>query len=151
MIGRTRKHSNVLNGPVLIGRGLDHTSHVVWGVRIHYTILSAPAVLVVCGLRCYGGHSGGETPGYIPNPVAKPSSADGTALVTVWESRTPPDKHVVVWGWYPLVGYQPHTFFCPRSAVCHQRQGSMSSTVTVAVSPASRDSARRTARLMGST
>ena len=34
-----------------------------------------------------------ETPGPIPNPEAKPYSADGTALVTVWESRTPPDKH----------------------------------------------------------
>src|SRR5687767_8941493 len=28
-----------------------------------------------------GGDSGRETPGYIPNPEAKPSSADGTALV----------------------------------------------------------------------
>src|SRR5665811_2506570 len=34
-----------------------------------------------------------ETPGPIPNPEAKPFSADGTALVTVWESRTPPDIH----------------------------------------------------------
>src|SRR3954451_19550149 len=40
----------------------------------------------------YGGHSEGETPGPIPNPEAKPFSADGTALGTVWESRTPPDK-----------------------------------------------------------
>ena len=40
---------------------------------------------------CFGGHSGGETPGLIPNPEAKPSSADGTALGRVWESRTPPD------------------------------------------------------------
>jgi hypothetical protein len=30
-----------------------------------------------------------ETPGPIPNPDVKPSSADGTAH-TVWESRTPP-------------------------------------------------------------
>ena len=42
--------------------------------------------------RCFGGHSGGETPGLIPNPEAKPSSADGTALGRVWESRTPPDS-----------------------------------------------------------
>ena len=41
--------------------------------------------------KCFGGHSGGETPGLIPNPEAKPFSADGTALETVWESRTPPD------------------------------------------------------------
>src|SRR6476620_5390955 len=36
-----------------------------------------------------GGLSGGGTPGPIPNPEAKPSSADGTALDRVWESRTP--------------------------------------------------------------
>src|SRR3954453_19047973 len=36
-------------------------------------------------------NSEGETPGPIPNPEAKPFSADGTALVTVWESRTQPD------------------------------------------------------------
>ena len=41
----------------------------------------------------YGGHSEGETPGPIPNPEAKPLSADGTARETVWESRTPPDNH----------------------------------------------------------
>src|SRR2546421_3769546 len=41
--------------------------------------------------RRHGGHSGGETPGHIPNPEAKPSSADGTAPARVWESRTPPD------------------------------------------------------------
>jgi hypothetical protein len=48
--------------------------------------------LIVNADGCFGGHSGGETPGYIPNPVAKPSSADGTALGRVWESRTPPDS-----------------------------------------------------------
>jgi hypothetical protein len=37
-------------------------------------------------------YSGGETPGHIPNPEAKPASADGTALEMVWESRTPPDN-----------------------------------------------------------
>ena len=37
-----------------------------------------------------GGFSVGETPGPIPNPEAKPFSADGTALGRVWESRTPP-------------------------------------------------------------
>src|SRR3982750_1911425 len=38
----------------------------------------------------FGGHSGGDTPGSIPNPEVKPSSADGTALETGWESRSPP-------------------------------------------------------------
>ncbi|BCM68289.1 hypothetical protein EASAB2608_03623 [Streptomyces sp. EAS-AB2608] len=33
-----------------------------------------------------------ETPGYIPNPEAKPHSADGTAGGTLWESRTPPNN-----------------------------------------------------------
>ena len=37
-----------------------------------------------------GGYGGGGTPGPIPNPEAKPSSADGTALARVWESRSPP-------------------------------------------------------------
>src|SRR3954452_20642361 len=41
----------------------------------------------------YGGHGERETPGPIPNPEAKPPSADGTAPETGWESRTPPDKH----------------------------------------------------------
>jgi hypothetical protein len=38
----------------------------------------------------FGGDSGGETPVPIPNTEVKPSSADGTALVTRWESRTLP-------------------------------------------------------------
>ena len=39
--------------------------------------------------------SGGETPGPISNPEAKPTCADGTALGRVWESKTPPtnNKH----------------------------------------------------------
>ncbi|MEY3848596.1 MAG: hypothetical protein RLZ20_96, partial [Actinomycetota bacterium] len=32
-----------------------------------------------------------ETPGPIPNPEVKPLSVDGTARVTLWESRTSPD------------------------------------------------------------
>jgi hypothetical protein len=39
----------------------------------------------------YGSHSVGETPGPIPNPEAKPHSADGTAPARVWESRTLPN------------------------------------------------------------
>ena len=35
---------------------------------------------------------GGETPGPIPNPEAKPARADGTALGRVWESRLPPTQ-----------------------------------------------------------
>ena len=41
--------------------------------------------------ECFGGHCARETPGPIPNPEAKPCSADGTAPEGVWESRTPPN------------------------------------------------------------
>ena len=37
-----------------------------------------------------GGHRRGETPVPIPNTVVKPSTADGTARVTSWESRSLP-------------------------------------------------------------
>src|SRR5689334_13232313 len=43
-----------------------------------------------------GGVGGGGTPGPMPNPEAKPSSADGTALARVWESRSPPTFNVNV-------------------------------------------------------
>src|SRR3954451_22419876 len=46
--------------------------------------------------QCFGGHSDGETPGSIPNPEAKPVSADGTARGTGWESRSPPNIHRLV-------------------------------------------------------
>ena len=60
--------------------------------RVHYVILRPqPVVFGCCVSWCYGGYSGGETPGYIPNPEVKPSSADGTAPGTVWESRSLPD------------------------------------------------------------
>ena len=39
----------------------------------------------------FGGDSGGVTPVPIPNTEVKPASADGTWVVTPWESRTPPD------------------------------------------------------------
>ena len=37
-----------------------------------------------------GDHGEGDTPVPIPNTEVKPFSADGTAWVTVWESRTLP-------------------------------------------------------------
>ena len=42
------------------------------------------------GFEFLGDHGGGETPVPIPNTEVKPFSADGTAWVTVWESRTLP-------------------------------------------------------------
>ena len=38
-----------------------------------------------------GGYSEGETPVPIPNTEVKSFSADGTARVTLWESRSSPD------------------------------------------------------------
>ena len=46
-----------------------------------------------CPRSRLGGHSDRETPGPIPNPEAKPDSADGTAPARVRESRTPPSTH----------------------------------------------------------
>ncbi len=37
-----------------------------------------------------GSDSAGETPVPIPNTAVKPCSADGTASLRGWESRTPP-------------------------------------------------------------
>ena len=41
-------------------------------------------------LKIFGGDSAEETPLPIPNRAVKLRSADGTILVTVWESRSPP-------------------------------------------------------------
>ena len=41
-----------------------------------------------------GGHGGGGTPGPIPNPAVKPSSADGTSLATGRKSRSLPREPV---------------------------------------------------------
>jgi hypothetical protein len=38
----------------------------------------------------FGGYSVGVTPVPIPNTEVKPYSADDTAWVTMWESRSPP-------------------------------------------------------------
>jgi hypothetical protein len=67
-------------------------------LRVHYATPDKRTPthgIVRTSRQSYGGHSGGETPGNIPNPEAKPSSADGTAPGRVWESRTPPDNHTI--------------------------------------------------------
>ena len=48
---------------------------------------------------CVGGFSVEGTPGPVPIPVAKLDCADGTAIVGLWESKTPP-THLTssVWG-----------------------------------------------------
>lgn len=61
--------------------------------------------------RFSGGHSGRETPGPIPNPVVKPSNADGTARGIVWESKTLPEYLILFppffWGEGMCVGVSP--------------------------------------------
>ena len=46
-------------------------------------------------LQISRGDSGGDTPGHIPNPEVKPSSADGTAGATRWESRSPREPFTI--------------------------------------------------------
>src|SRR3954451_21867685 len=59
-------------------------------LRIHSTVLKHHLRRCVVA-ECVGGYSVRETPGPIPNPEAKPDSADGTATEGLWESRTPPN------------------------------------------------------------
>ena len=53
---------------------------------------------------CVGGFSVEGTPGPVPIPVAKLDCADGTAIVGLWESKTPPTHQklniyiICVWG-----------------------------------------------------
>src|SRR6476659_7092170 len=62
--------------------------------RVHCAVLNGTTRTIwLTSSQCYGGHGERETPGLIPNPEAKPLSADGTAPGTGWESRTPPDNH----------------------------------------------------------
>ena len=59
--------------------------------------------------------SGGETPGPIPNPEAKPTRADGTALGRVWESKLPPTKYFTYeTGCLPKDGHGSRSFVVSR-------------------------------------
>ena len=49
---------------------------------------------------CVGGFSVEGTPGPVPIPVAKLDCADGTAIVGLWESKTPPThQNYIMWVW----------------------------------------------------
>lgn len=50
----------------------------------------APWGWFVSNWVCVGGFSVEGTPGPVPIPVAKLDCADGTAIVGLWESKTPP-------------------------------------------------------------
>src|SRR5919106_689665 len=75
--------------------------------RVHCAVLNARTSSWFTGSQSYGGHGERETPGLIPNPEAKPLSADGTALETGWESRTPPDTDLIMKG-HPPRRVAPH-------------------------------------------
>ena len=58
-----------------------------------------------------GGYSGEVTPDPIPNSEVKLASANGTARVTLWESRTPPDL-----SWNPPT-HVGGFFFCRKKSL----------------------------------
>ena len=77
---------------------------------------------------CVGGFSVEGTPGPVPIPVAKFDCADGTAIVGLWESKTPPTLitsylHIMcVWG-VPNPPKKeeegtPHTIFYALFPIC---------------------------------
>jgi hypothetical protein len=109
--------------PVLIGRGL--VTHTHQETRVHHpesepTNPPQPATTKKAtrekghssqqnnGSPRYGGHSGQETPGPIPNPEVKPASANGTAPDRMWESRTPPNILFQKGPppWWPLLAFR---------------------------------------------
>ena len=52
------------------------------------------------GVRFLGDLSDEVTPVPIPNTAVKPFSADDTAWVTVWESRSSPDYFIKAFAFY---------------------------------------------------
>ena len=77
---------------------------------------------------CVGGFSVEGTPGPVPIPVAKLDCADGTAIVGLWESKTPPTHQklniyiICVWG-VPKSSkeegrHTPHTFYALPFSIC---------------------------------
>ena len=73
---------------VLIDRGLDGFSHYAV-FRDRAPFVFGPYTIEYIPFR-KGDDGGGDTPLPIPNRVVKPASADGTAGVAPWESRSSP-------------------------------------------------------------
>ncbi len=59
-------------------------------VELENGICSQSNIFIIV-ITVSGGYGGGATPDPIPNSEVKPSCADGTAWVTMWESRSPPE------------------------------------------------------------
>ena len=74
---------------------------------------------------CVGGFSVEGTPGPVPIPVAKLDCADGTAIVGLWESKTPPTLKNYIWVWGAPKSskegggrHTPHTFYALPFSIC---------------------------------
>ena len=111
LIGRNCTHSNVVRRPVLIHQNQNtntNQQNKPAPHRVHSPVSDTPHHPNHHGGPQPRGHarcgqqpknvsvvdSGGETPGPIPNPEAKPARADGTAPGRVWESRLPPTQQL---------------------------------------------------------
>ena len=99
LIGRNWKHSNV-NEVTGTNPPTQHNQHKTNNTKTTKNLPAStfrylthhPSTTRVTPTNVSVVDSGGETPGPIPNPEAKPARADGTALGRVWESRLPPTK-----------------------------------------------------------
>jgi hypothetical protein len=60
------------------------------GLTISFTNKVYPAISIVEYIAYFGDHSEEDPPVPIPNTEVKLFSADGTAWVTMWESRSSP-------------------------------------------------------------
>ena len=147
-IGRRCKPGNGLSRPVLIGRHEPHApththtrpraSAGAGGEpkpRVHYAAQNQPTPPPKGGRPPGAAHhnpttvpaatAGGETPGPIPNPEAKPPSANGTAPTRERKSRTPPEHTPPARaGPAPQPGAHPHAGRpTPNTAASHRRTG----------------------------
>ncbi len=85
LIGWECKCSNVFSGPVLIDRESFFVSAVCSSLE-RFSFFVYKSYSFLCVLVCNGCVDGrGETPVPIPNTEVKPSSGDGTAVLTVGE------------------------------------------------------------------
>ena len=107
LIGRNCTHSNVVRRPVLIhqNQNTNTNQHRNASILRYLTHHTTPTTTGDPNQRGHNSvwptttnvsvvDSGGETPGPIPNPEAKPARADGTAPGRVWESRLPPTQQL---------------------------------------------------------
>ena len=103
----------------------QHTNHPV-GLASNNNCI-ATLRFVVAGMPFFKGvsvvDSGGETPGPIPNPEAKPARADGTAPGREWESRLPPTQQLHTYAPAHTMWAGAFSFACNRNRVTPQATG----------------------------